>query len=81
MRVCGVRLSRYVPKSRKIAGQDLDQFSSFLQRNNKLFCLTGAGISTESGIPDYRSKGVGLYDRKNHKPIEHHEFVKSEFHR
>lgn len=36
-----------------------------------------AGISTESGIPDYRSEGVGLYARKNHKPIQHQEFVKS----
>lgn len=29
------------------------------------------------GIPDYRSEGVGLYARTNHKPIQHMEFVKS----
>lgn len=29
------------------------------------------------GIPDYRSEGVGLYERSNHKPIQHPEFVKS----
>jgi NAD+-dependent protein deacetylase sirtuin 4 len=28
------------------------------------------------GIPDYRSEGVGLYQRSNHKPIQHPEFVK-----
>lgn len=41
------------------------------------FVNIGAGISTESGIPDYRSEGVGLYQRSNHKPIQHPEFVKS----
>ena len=29
------------------------------------------------GIPDYRSEGVGLYARSNHKPIQHMEFVRS----
>ncbi|KAG5889690.1 hypothetical protein JTB14_010029 [Gonioctena quinquepunctata] len=28
------------------------------------------------GIPDYRSEGVGLYARTNHKPIQHLEFIK-----
>ena len=34
-------------------------------------------MSTESGIPDYRSAGVGLYARSNHKPVQHQEFMKS----
>ncbi len=37
--------------------------------------LTGAGISTESGIPDFRSPG-GLWTRM--KPIEFADFVRSE---
>ena len=36
--------------------------------------LTGAGISTPSGIPDYRSPD-GSYSR-GHKPITHAEFVR-----
>lgn len=32
-----------------------------LQKSSRNFVLTGAGISTESGIPDYRSKGTGLW--------------------
>ena len=32
--------------------------------------------SSFEGIPDYRSEGVGLYQRSNHKPIQHPEFVK-----
>lgn len=39
--------------------------------------MTGAGISTESGIPDYRSEGVGLYARSDRRPIQHAEFVRS----
>ncbi len=27
-------------------------------------------MSTESGIPDYRSAGVGLYARSNRRPIQ-----------
>ena len=37
----------------------------------------GAGISTESGLPDYRSEGVGLYAKKDHKVTQHQTFVKS----
>jgi NAD-dependent deacetylase sirtuin 4 len=69
--------SMFVPAARSINEYDLKAFSMFLNRNESLFCLTGAGISTESGIPDYRSKGVGLYDRENHKPITHQEFTRS----
>jgi NAD-dependent deacetylase len=41
----------------------------------KTVVFTGAGISTESGISDYRSKG-GLWDR--FKPIYFDEFMSSE---
>ena len=38
--------------------------------------FTGAGISTESGIPDFRSPGTGIWNKI--KPIEFQEFLASE---
>jgi NAD-dependent SIR2 family protein deacetylase len=48
--------------------------SSFLARAKRLVVLTGAGCSTESGIPDYRSPG-GAWTR--HKPIYFNSFIRS----
>jgi NAD-dependent SIR2 family protein deacetylase len=33
------------------------------------------GISTESGIPDYRSEGVGLYATSTKRPTQHKVFM------
>ena len=43
--------------------------------SSRLVVLTGAGLSTESGIPDYRSP-AGSYS-KGHRPMTHDEFVGS----
>ena len=67
----------YVPESKPALLESVHRLQDFFDSCNKVCVLTGAGISTESGVPDYRSKGVGLYDRVNHKPIQHQEFVKS----
>ena len=47
---------------------------SFIADSRRLVVLTGAGCSTESGIPDYRSPG-GAWTR--HKPIYYSSFVRS----
>ncbi|KAG6461456.1 NAD-dependent protein deacylase Sirt4 [Manduca sexta] len=66
----------YVPKHKPPDHKDIEILRSFLVKHDKILILTGAGISTESGIPDYRSEEVGLYARSNHKPIQYQEFVK-----
>ncbi|KAJ8916693.1 hypothetical protein NQ315_000338 [Exocentrus adspersus] len=67
----------FVPKHNPVAECDVRLLKNFISSSKKMAILTGAGISTESGIPDYRSEEVGLYARSNHKPIQHLEFVKS----
>ena len=69
--------SSYSPKAPLPKKDDLQKLNKFIQDCNQLLVLSGAGLSTESGIPDYRSKDVGLYDRANHKPMTHHEFMNS----
>ncbi|XP_017064782.1 NAD-dependent protein deacylase Sirt4 [Drosophila eugracilis] len=67
----------YVPRHKPAVEDDIKRLEDFLLSKPNILVLTGAGISTESGIPDYRSEGVGLYARSNHKPVQHMEFVKS----
>ena len=39
-----------------------------LRQAERAMVLTGAGISTTSGIPDFRSEGTGLWSRD--EPME-----------
>ncbi|RHX97148.1 hypothetical protein DYB36_012044 [Aphanomyces astaci] len=70
-------LSSYVPAHGKPRTLELQLLQELLAKSKKVVVLTGAGISTESGIPDYRSEGVGLYARANHRPIQHMDFMTS----
>jgi len=53
----------------------MDQFAAKIRGSNEIVIFTGAGISTESGIPDFRSPG-GLWTR--YKPIAYQEYISSE---
>ncbi len=53
---------------------NLPMVADFIRSAKRLVVLTGAGCSTESGIPDYRSPG-GAWTR--HKPIYFSAFVRS----
>lgn len=55
--------------------QDLDVLSTFIAEARRVVTFTGAGISTESGIPDFRSPG-GVWSRM--KPIYFDDFVHNE---
>lgn len=48
------------------------RLESFVERHARLFVLTGAGISTESGIADYRDADGGW---KRAKPVEYRAFM------
>lgn len=50
------------------------ELASLIDRAKRLLVLTGAGCSTRSGIPDYRSPG-GAWTRR--KPIYYSAFVRS----
>ena len=53
----------------------IEAIASHLRRARRVALFTGAGISTESGIPDFRSPG-GIWSQM--KPIPFDEFVRSE---
>lgn len=67
--------------------QQISQLQNDLDNAQHITYLTGAGVSTHSGIPDYRSKG-GIYDGVSmapeqilsddtlyHAPAQFHDFV------
>ncbi|UTW10505.1 NAD-dependent protein deacetylase [Marinobacterium rhizophilum] len=51
-----------------------DELAAFLARHPRLFVLSGAGISADSGIPDYRDH-QGNWKRP--PPVDHRDFVTS----
>jgi len=50
------------------------RLSDFVRHHPRLFVLTGAGCSTDSGIPDYRD-GAGGWKRR--QPMHYQRFVRS----
>ena len=54
--------------------QQIDALKGMLAKSSRAVVFTGAGISTESGIPDFRSPG-GLWTK--YKPIDFSDFLAS----
>ena len=67
----------FVPSTSTIDANLVDRLQQFVSRARRLLVISGAGLSTESGIPDYRSAGVGLYARTDRRPMQYKEFVGS----
>lgn len=57
-----------------MADPQLDAFIRILNISRRIVGFTGAGISTESGIPDYRSQG-GIWHK--YQPVYFDEFLQS----
>ena len=53
----------------------LEEFAARLRGSREVVFFTGAGISTESGVPDFRSPG-GIWTK--YQPVYYDEFVSSE---
>lgn len=51
----------------------IERFAELIRSSNKIVAFTGAGISTESGIPDFRSPG-GVWSK--YKPVEYDDFLR-----
>ena len=49
--------------------QKIEKFKTLVNESNNIVFFGGAGVSTESGIPDFRSKD-GLYNQKYKYPPE-----------
>lgn len=54
---------------------EIDELQKLISSSLRIVFFTGAGISTESGISDYRSLG-GVYER--YRPVTIQEFIESE---
>ena len=55
--------------------QDVKKLSNLVDAADRIVLFTGAGISTESGIPDFRSPG-GIWTRQ--APIDFSDFMRSD---
>lgn len=67
-----------VPPYHPLSDTDKQLLLNFFLNSKKLFVLTGAGVSTESGIKDYRSDKVGLFATSNQRPTNYGEFLSKE---
>lgn len=64
LRVLGLAIMRTYHKRQKLMQYNtIDDAARLLQSSHNIMVITGAGISTSLGIPDFRSKGTGFYDK------------------
>ncbi|RME20604.1 MAG: NAD-dependent deacetylase [Deltaproteobacteria bacterium] len=57
------------------AKESIESLADYLSRSDRILVFTGAGVSTRSGIPDYRGpKGVW----KRRQPVYYQDFMSSE---
>ena len=60
----------------RMPAKEIEALARLIDEARQIVFFTGAGISTESGIPDFRSPGTGLWTKM--KPIQFQDFIASE---
>ena len=64
LRILGLAIIRAYHKRQKLTQyNNIDDAATLLRSSQNIMVITGAGISTSLGIPDFRSKGTGFYDK------------------
>jgi NAD-dependent deacetylase len=53
------------------------QVADWIRTSKKVIVFTGAGVSTESGIPDFRSPG-GVWQKYNPEDFYYQKFISSD---
>lgn len=49
----------------------LNEFVSQIQKSKNIIVMTGAGLSTNANIPDFRSESSGLYNKLDKYNLSH----------
>ncbi|KAI9814435.1 MAG: NAD-dependent histone deacetylase sir2 [Pycnora praestabilis] len=63
----GLGISRELTKRIKLPQYNtIEDVVNLIRKSKNIIVLTGAGISTSLGIPDFRSKDTGLYSKLEH---------------
>lgn len=75
-RVFGLAIQRELRKRYKLPQYNtIDDAVSLIQKCKNIMVITGAGISTSLGIPDFRSKNTGFYSQLIERGFESPEDV------
>lgn len=64
LRILGLCIQRELRRRQKLPQYNtIDDAVALLQNSKSIMVITGAGISTSLGIPDFRSKNTGFYSK------------------